>query len=219
VGGGAVGIEYAGEVRDFYPDKRATIVHGEPLLLSKYFPDKFRKRMQEDVRAADADIILNDYLEDLDGEEKTVYTTRAGKTVEADLVVKAFGGKPATQFVKSLGDDVLAPNGRIRVTKTLQLIAHPTIFAAGDATDWDESKQVVPANFQAAVVVSNILALLNGKEATKIYKPPPTSILVSNGRSRGVTYIGLLWGLVFGNWFSSFVKNYLFKTTKKQFGY
>jgi NADH dehydrogenase FAD-containing subunit len=59
---------------------------------------------------------------------------------------------------------------------------HPNIFATGDAVDTNESKQVVPAYAQAAVVVINVLSVLNAKEAKKAYAKSFSSIVISNGR-------------------------------------
>ena len=101
--------------------------------------------------------------------------------------VKAFGGKPATQFLESLGAGALSNSGHIRVEKTLQLLGHPNILAAGDAVDWAESKQVMPCYNQASVVVSNVLELLSGKPARSTYGGSPTIIVVSNGRVRECT--------------------------------
>ncbi|VDC07412.1 unnamed protein product [Peniophora sp. CBMAI 1063] len=215
-GGGAVGIEYAGEVRDVFPQTKATVVHGGRLLLNDFMSDKYRKAMEDDLHAAGVDVILNDHV---DGSIKDgTVRTRSGKVLEADLLVTAFGGKPATEFLQSLGPNTLAGSGHIKVDSTLQLPGHPHIFAAGDAVEWPESKQVMPCYNQASVVVSNVLALLGDKPAKSTYGGSPTIIVVSNGRKRGVSYFGYL-NLVLGNLFTSFVKAVLFKTTKLQFGY
>ncbi|KZV76718.1 FAD/NAD-P-binding domain-containing protein [Peniophora sp. CONT] len=215
-GGGAVGIEYAGEVRDVFPHKKATLVHGERLLLNDFMSEKFRRAMEKDLHAAGAEVILNDRVEGSVKDGRVM--TRSGQVIEADLLVTAFGGKPATKFLESLGANTLADTGHIKVEKTLQLPGHPNILAAGDAVDWNESKQVVPCYNQASVVVNNVLAILSDKPVKSTYGGSPTIIVVSNGRKRGVSYIGFLH-LVLGNLFTSFVKAILFKTTKSQFGY
>ena len=77
--------EYAGEVRDVFHQTKVTVVHGGRLLLNDFMPDKFRRAMEEDLRAAGADVILDDYV---DGSIKDgVVKTRSGKVVEADLLV------------------------------------------------------------------------------------------------------------------------------------
>jgi len=50
VGGGAVGIELSGELRDVYPRKTITIVHGEDQLLNPVYPDKFRADVERRLK-------------------------------------------------------------------------------------------------------------------------------------------------------------------------
>ncbi|KAI0042337.1 FAD/NAD-P-binding domain-containing protein [Auriscalpium vulgare] len=209
VGGGACGIEYAGEVSDFFPGKKVTIVHGSDQLINSTYPDKYRKRVEQSVRAVGVDIVFNDYLDDNTITDGFV-TTRKGKKIKADLVVPARGAKPATEFLKSWNSttgDVLDAHGYIRVRPTLQLLSYPDVFACGDACDWKEQKQLAKHMFQDPVIIANILALLSGKAPPKEYKGGPEFVILSNGRYRGVSYFDYLWGPVLGNWWSRLFKS------------
>lgn len=82
--------EYAGEVRDVFPQTKATLVHGEHLLLNDFMADKFRKAMEDDLHASGVEVVLNDRVE---GSIKDgVVRTRSGKTIEADLLVSCRHG-------------------------------------------------------------------------------------------------------------------------------
>ena len=92
------------------------------------------------------------------------------------------GTRPNTDFVRSLGPDVLDERGFIRVKPTLQVAQFPEIFAAGDAIDWDEQKQAAKASGHTPVVVANLLSYVAGKPLQKRYKGSPEMIAVTDGK-------------------------------------
>jgi len=133
-------------------------------------------------------------------------TTRNGETLTADLVVKAFGSRPNTAFIATLSPDLLTENGFVKIRPTLQLPSYSNIFAAGDVIDYKEQKQAAKAGAHAAVVVANIIALLKGGQL-KPYKGSPELIAITNGKYGGISYLGILWGIVLGNWLSALLKS------------
>lgn len=105
-GGGAVGIgtgffvaqaividfscsEYAGEIKDAFPNKKVTIVHSDSQLLNSSYPNKYRKRMENDLTSRGVNIIYNDYVDDF---ESNPVKTRSGRQIDGDLVVCPFLG-------------------------------------------------------------------------------------------------------------------------------
>ena len=55
------------------------------MLLNDFMSDKFRRAMENDLHAASANVILDDYV---DGSIKDgTVRTRSGKVLEADLLV------------------------------------------------------------------------------------------------------------------------------------
>jgi NADH dehydrogenase FAD-containing subunit len=88
---------------------------------------------------------------------------------------------------------------------------HPRIFAGGDVIEWKEQKQAGKAAGHAPIIAKNVLAILaNGAGTTEglsIYKGSTEGIIITVGRTGGVTYLGFLWGLVFGDWFSRLIKS------------
>ena len=105
VGGGAVGIESAGEVKDKFPvghvfcrsittiaksspqNKRVTIVQGGNMLLNETYPDKVRHALDKSLKKRGVEIIYNDYIDAVPAEGVVGVTTRKGKKLNTDLVV------------------------------------------------------------------------------------------------------------------------------------
>lgn len=92
------------------------------------------------------------------------------------------GGRPNTEFIRSLASDALTDRGHIKVKPTLELLNFPGIFAAGDAIDWKEQKQAAKAPAHAAVIAANIISYLSGKAPSKVYKGSLEMIAIPIGR-------------------------------------
>jgi len=80
-------LEYAGEIKDAFPQKKVTIVHSDSMLLNAAYPNKYRKRIEKDIRSRGVEIVFNDYVDDFD---TTSPKTRSGRQVEGDFVVSLF---------------------------------------------------------------------------------------------------------------------------------
>ncbi|KAH8103898.1 hypothetical protein BXZ70DRAFT_670573 [Cristinia sonorae] len=207
IGGGALGIETAGEVRDSFPDKKVTIVHGDDQLLNNTYPAKFRKTITQKVLARGVHLVLNDYIDNIPAEGTVGLTTRNGHSIPgADLVIPTFGPRPNTSIISSLGSDVLTERGHVKVNPTLEVTGHPGIFAMGDIIEWKEQKQLGKAPGHVGVVSANVLSYLAGKPLAKVYKSPPEMIVIPIGRNGGGSYLDILWGIQLGDWITSFAK-------------
>jgi len=208
IGGGTVGIELAGELRDEYPDKKITVVHAQAELLNAAYPDKFRKYMGKQVRDRNIDLVLGEYVESFPAAGPGELVFRSGKKLTSDLVVPTTGPKPNTEFIaSSLGDDVLSPQKYLKVSPKLQVVNHPSIFALADIIDWAEQKQAGKANNHAPIVVANVLSYLANKPLTSDYKGSPEIIIITNGKNSGAAYLPWLWGIVLGGWFARLIKS------------
>ncbi|KAG8904173.1 hypothetical protein FRB99_002121 [Tulasnella sp. 403] len=209
VGGGAVGVEMAGEIRHFHPNKRVTIVHSQDYLLNDVYPDKFRKRVVDKARANGTDVILNDRASVPQGQYSSV-TTEKGVNIEADLVVPLWGGTLNTEFLRSFDPTILTNSHTVRVLPTLRVpLANgkANVFALGDIIDWKEQKMLAKVPSHASVVVANLLASVQGKAGTSQYKGFMEAIGLPFGPTGGITYLPLLWGITLGDWFTAFLKS------------
>ncbi|KAJ7225274.1 hypothetical protein GGX14DRAFT_638002 [Mycena pura] len=222
VGGGAVGVEFAGEIKDIWPSKKVTIVHGADQLMNDTYPSNFRKGLEKGLRDRDIHLILDDFVDDLPSPGDTSVKTRRGNVISADLVITTRGPRPRTDFVgKSLGDDTLDERGQIKVKPTLQLLNHPNIFAIGDAINTVEQKQVMKAIAHSAIAAANVVAYLSGSAKLKEYKGSSEVIVVTNGKGGGRAYMGILWGITLGAWFARMIKSktLLVPMTRGSMGY
>ncbi|KAI0655398.1 FAD/NAD-P-binding domain-containing protein [Cubamyces menziesii] len=209
-GGGAVGIETAGEIKDIWPSKKVTIVHSEAQLLNDAYPQKFRKDIERRARLRGIDIILGDKVDMLPETTIGVVTRNGRRLPDVDLVVPAFGSRPNTGFISSLGGGVLTRRGTVRVNKCLEVLGHHGVFAAGDVIEWNEQKQAVKASTHAIVVAANVINFLECKPYKKTYKGNYELILIPLGRISatmgGAGYFVFLWGIMFGDFFSRLLK-------------
>lgn len=103
-------------------------------------------------------VVSNFVLQDVDGEKQTI-RSYDDQSVAYDLLVTVPLHQGSALIEKSgMGDSM----GFIPTNKhTLQTVAHPNVFALGDATDLPASKAGSVAHFQAEVLTKNILAFLD----------------------------------------------------------
>ncbi|KAI0045633.1 FAD/NAD-P-binding domain-containing protein [Auriscalpium vulgare] len=200
-GGGPVNVEFAGEIKETWPDKKVTIVQSGKLPLHKIYPDHFRKRIATECQLRGIDFVFEDYLDQEVPENGTV-KTRNGKMLTADLVIPARGGSPATAFIKSLDPEVVTPRGLVKADPTLQVTGHPGVFCAGDVVDNSERNRLGKYAKHASVVAANVLAHLKGRPVSKRYRGSLEIISISLGKNGGVSYIGIFGGIVLGNFFT-----------------
>jgi apoptosis-inducing factor 2 len=95
--------------------------------------------------------------------------------------------------------------------------------------DWQEQKQAAKAPKHAQIAAANILSQISGVDPKQTYSGQPELIVITNGKVRccssrsgsfytflticphvlqkyGIAYMGMLWGITLGNWFSSSMK-------------
>lgn len=202
VGGGAVGVQMATDLKEYYPDKDVTLVHSRVHLMPQYhhkFHDLVKKRFDElhvnlitgaRVRIPPQGFPTN-------GSPFEVQLTN-GQKVTTEFVILATGQSPNNSLVRDLEPEnpnaVINPeNGYIRVRSTLQFLddKYPNLFAVGDIADSGAHKAARPGVAQAAVVAKNVQSLIEGRQAEEKYVPGPAGIHLSLGM------VG--WGPLGGN--------------------
>ena len=79
----------------FLQDKPVTIVQGDKYLLSDIYPQKFRMDVERRLRLRGIDVIFEDKVEGRPViEPGTPLTTKKGKTLNCDLLVRSFHFQP-----------------------------------------------------------------------------------------------------------------------------
>ncbi|KAJ3537521.1 hypothetical protein NMY22_g5553 [Coprinellus aureogranulatus] len=201
VGGGALGIQFATDIKALYPEKHVTLLHSRSQLLPRYDPgmhDEIRKAMSEQG----IELILNQRL-DLSSLNtgaiqagKKVVSTQAGRQVAADLVLMCTGQTPNTAILSAMEPSTINPsNGLAHVNRAMQVRSeavssnglakhtYENIFAIGDSADaFGATKSGRSSWFQGEIAAKNIVKLVNkADEALEEYVPEAPMIKVSLG--------------------------------------
>ncbi|KWU45876.1 FAD/NAD(P)-binding domain-containing protein [Rhodotorula sp. JG-1b] len=226
VGGGPVGIEFAGEVAAHYNGKAGrakkqgiTIVHAQETYLTEPgWKDGFNSSIRSQLDGLGVKTIFGAKVDDIPDKTGQLaggtqdFALSNGETVTADFVFLAIGNSPNTQLVQKLDPEAINNSNKlVKVKPSFQLERHPALFAIGDIADVAESKIYAHAKNHGAIVAANILSLINSSSSSsaaepslKAYKPGPMLMIVSIGPKGGA---GQLFGMVVGSWLAWLAKS------------
>jgi prepilin-type processing-associated H-X9-DG protein len=116
--------------------------------------------------------------------------TKAGEHIEADIWFQCHGSRANTGYLDGTEyQELLHPDGTVRVEPTLQVQGHPTVYAIGDITDVRESKRADAARQQARVVISNISRQLEGEAPDTTYQPTKEWVVLPLGPTLGASQL------------------------------
>ncbi|OGM48091.1 hypothetical protein ABOM_002890 [Aspergillus bombycis] len=198
VGGGAVGVELASDIKDFYPDKDVTLIHSRGQLMSH-----FGTRLQDYTLSALRDelkvrVLLNERPEmPAAGNmaQSATLTFSDGREEQFDLIIGCTGQRPNSSILSSLLPDAISKEtSRILVRPTLQVFAsnhNIPMFAFGDVADHGGPHMARAGWMQAGVVLDNILAMINGQTPSRLYTPNlfiEGAIKLTLGKTHNVVY-------------------------------
>jgi NADH dehydrogenase len=178
VGGGATGVELAAELYnaagalrhyglEVFDESRlrVTLLEAGPRILPA-LPEKLAAAAKHELGVLGVEVRENTQV--IEARQRTLLT-KAGDTIEADLIVWAAGVKGA-EFLSKLGLETNSRN-QIMVKDTLQTTVDPNIYALGDCASYTppgEDRPIPPraqaAHQMAAVVFDNICRSQNGRE-------------------------------------------------------
>jgi NADH dehydrogenase FAD-containing subunit len=200
IGGGAVGVQMACDLKELYPTKTITLVHSRAQLMPAYheaLSDLIKARLHElgvnlitgsrvVIPPGGFPLHLND--NNTPGDAQTIQL-QDGRVLHADLAIQATGQTPNSQLILAGGlpnanSLILNPeNGFIRVRPTMQFAdpKYSHLFAVGDIADSGAHKAARPGMVQAAVAARNIAALVAGKEPTERLSVTPARIHLTLG--------------------------------------
>jgi NADH dehydrogenase FAD-containing subunit len=189
-GAGPVGLELAGEIKTVWPDKHVTVVDPAPQLVPG-FEAQMRDDLRRQLDALGVDVRLGITL----GAEPPAEPGRTGSftvpssggDISADIWFRAYGVSLDTGYLSADLGAVRTPEGRIRVTETLNVEGYGHIYAIGDITDIAEAKMAGNAMRHAEVVAQNIIAHVRGGRPDAVYQPSATPfVLLPLGEEGGV---------------------------------
>ncbi|KAI1320244.1 FAD/NAD(P)-binding domain-containing protein [Xylariaceae sp. FL0255] len=200
IGGGAVGVQMATDLKEIYPEKDVTLVHSREQLMPLY-----HKQLDEIIKARCEELgiklvlgsrvnIPEDDFQDSNLMGKPINVSlQNGSSLQADFVIPATGQTPNTEFLSTLpgssdGSLINPANHFIRVKPTLQFqdVKYPHLFAVGDVADSGAHKAARPGAAQAQVVANNILSMVEGHEPTQNIEVTPPAIHLTLGLSKNL---------------------------------
>jgi apoptosis-inducing factor 2 len=186
VGAGPAGLELAGEIKHFFPDKQVTIVDIAPDILSGPYDQELRDELRRQLDKLGVTLLLGSPLRELPGTPAATagpvsVATTAGDQVTADIWFRCFGVAPATDFVPV---SLLDETGRVRVDEWLRVPGVDGVYALGDAADADRPTAGA-AGRQADVVAASLRARITGQGEEGTYEAPPVAVLVPLGPEAG----------------------------------
>ena len=165
VGAGPAGLELAGEIKTFYPDKHVTIVDVSDDILAGPYDQALRDELRRQLDAMGIELHLGRALSHLPSAPPATLAsiriaTEDGAELVADIWFRAFGVRPHSEYLAggSLSDH-RDERGYIRVDEFLRVAGETNVFALGDVSNADRDMAGV-ASRQAGVVAGNIRALI-----------------------------------------------------------
>ncbi|GAB3914207.1 pyridine nucleotide-disulfide oxidoreductase [Microlunatus endophyticus] len=182
IGGGPVGLELAGEIREAWPDKHVTIIDRSSQALPGYLPE-VREQLHRQLDGLGIELRLGTAIESMPDVPDGVATafavqTTDGEAITADIWFRCFGSQPNTGFLDDGALTELTERHTVAVDGHLNVVGHPRVYALGDIAELPDAKMATWAQTQAPTVIENILAQLRGGDATSVYEPDATPRLL-----------------------------------------
>jgi NADH dehydrogenase FAD-containing subunit len=189
IGAGPAGLELAGEIKAFYPDKAVTVIGADHDVMPGPFDQGLRDELRRQLDKLGVELRLGSAVRDLPAVPPTalgqvVVTTDNGEELTADVWYKAFGVTPATGYLRGTLAAARRADGYLRVDEQLRVDGVAGVYAVGDITDADRDG-IGTATAQAELVAANLRALITGGGEPKPYVPGPVVIAVPLGPDGG----------------------------------
>ncbi|OOO06582.1 amid-like NADH oxidoreductase [Aspergillus oryzae] len=198
-GGGAVGVQMATDLKEFYPEKEITVVQSRPQLMSGFHEglhelvkERFDELGIKFVTGARVKIPAEGYP--TEGGAFNVELTN-GTQLSTEFVICATGQTPnnglISELTPSTSESLINPdNGFIRIRPTMQFLdpKYSNLFAVGDIADTGLRKAARPGSAQAAVVAKNIQAMIEGKSPEDVFPRMPAAIHLTLGMKYNVIF-------------------------------
>ncbi|KAI2791863.1 hypothetical protein POX_c04743 [Penicillium oxalicum] len=203
VGGGAVGVQMATDLKEYFPDKEVTVVQSRARVMPSFHP-RLHEIIQERFDQLGIRLITESRVKIPPGGFPNTGTPfdvdlTNGSKVSAEFVILATGQTPNNQLVADLkpstpgAPSIVNPdNGYIRVRPTMQFLdeKYGNMFAVGDIADTGAQKAARPGAAQAAVVAKNIVSLIEGETPQEKFVKGPGAIHIT---------LGMKYNMIFRN--------------------
>jgi NADH dehydrogenase FAD-containing subunit len=178
IGAGAVGVEFAGEIKNYYPGIKVTLIHSRnQVLSSEPLPSQVKEQVGKMLVEEGVNVILRNracVTEQANGEFEVKLAN--GTVLTADFVIDSTKkGSPTTG---TLSKECLNEDGEIMVNHDLTFKHGPnkeTHFGVGDVIEWTGIKRAGSAMVMGQAAAWNIFASILNSEAASSTSSSPTS--------------------------------------------
>jgi NADH dehydrogenase FAD-containing subunit len=196
VGGGAVGVELAGEIAAAHPRKRVTLISGAPTLMPGY-PEKLAHSLEAQLRAKGVALHLATRVARLDSTDYPYLGALAcmPDTSGVQLIFPALGARPVTAVFEQMPNARFNPQGRVKVDAWLRPAHAQRVFAFGDAAATGDPMTIVAITRQVPWLAKIVAAMLAGQavESLPTYVPwSSRGILVPLGPRDGASVLPVM---------------------------
>jgi apoptosis-inducing factor 2 len=195
VGAGPAGLELAGEIKAFHPDKHVTVADISDDILAGPYDQALRDELRRQLDALGIELRLGSALSELPSAPPATLApirlaTADGDELIADIWFRAFGVRPHSEYLEggSLADR-RDDRGYLRVDEHLRVSGETRVFALGDVSDADRDMAGI-ATAQAEVVAANIRALIAGAGDLTSWQQFPPVIAIPLGPEGGAGFLG-----------------------------
>jgi NADH dehydrogenase FAD-containing subunit len=195
LGAGAVGIEMAGEILAQWPGKKVTLLDPSSDVLGGNYPEKLRTALRKMITEAGVDLRLGEGLTKLPEEPAGVVApftaqTTTGRTIEADLWMRCFGGAVPSEYLAGSLTGARNDSGTVRVGSDMRVEGHKTVYAVGDIADLGLPTAFL-ADIQAEVAARNIRRHIagEGEGQDAVFADPFPHLVVPFGPGKGIGWL------------------------------
>lgn len=192
IGAGPAGLELAGEIKAFFPEKAVTIADISDDILTGPYDQELRDELRRQLDELGVELRLGSALTGLPAAPPATLApislaTEDGRELVADIWFRAFGVRPHSEYLDggSLSDS-RDERGYVRVDEHLRVVGEPGVFALGDVADADRDMAGI-AGIQAGVVAGNVRRLIDGSTELERYEKFPPLIVIPLGPEGGAS--------------------------------
>ena len=195
IGGGLVGVEFAGDIASAFPDKEVILAHASDTLLEQS-PAKVQRKALEQLTANGVTVKFNRRF----AKDGDVYRCSiSNETIQPDVAYVCVGMAPNTEFLRAELPEILNDRGLVKVDAFMKVVGHDNLYSLGDCSTLDNRKHGYLAGVQGAHLADILIKSAEGKTA-KPYNNPPVMVITTTGTDSGVAelpFFGLTSALGF----------------------
>ncbi len=181
IGGGFVGVEFAGEIASAFPDKEITLAHVSNALLDHSKPKAQRKALEQ-LTAKGVKVKFNRCF----ARDGDVYRCSiSDETLQPDIAYVCVGMIPNTEFLQAELSEILDDKGLVKVDAYMKVDGYENLYSLGDCSTIDSRKHGYLASVQGIYLADALLKSTQGKKV-KPYKQSPVLIVTTTGIDSGV---------------------------------